>query len=165
MNRTADDIRRLAAELSFDTDQVDTLLASNIRAYERIEAGAEDYLDFSALGYTIHNLYSIMENSCLRIAKFFENSISESSWHKDLLERMRLDIDQVRPAFLDEQTYLYLDDLRAFRHVFRNLYARPIDREKIMLVQAKVKPACTAFHRAVERYREFLQSLTGVTEE
>jgi hypothetical protein len=165
VNRTGDDIRRLVAELRFDAEQVDILLASNTRASDRINAGATDYLDFSALGYTIHNLYSIMENSCLRIAKFFENSISDSAWHKDLLERMRLDIDQVRPAFLDEQTYLYLDDLRAFRHVFRNLYARPIDKDKIMLVQAKVEPACNAFHRAVERYHEFLQSLTEITEE
>ena len=165
MRRTGDDIQRLSAELRFDAEQVDILLASNTRAYERIKAGATDYLDFSALGYTIHNLYSIMENSCLRIAKFFENSISDATWHKDLLERMRLDIDQVRPAFLDEQSFLLLDDLRAFRHVFRNLYARPIDKDKITLVQSKVEPACTVFSRAVERYRTFLQSLIGLTDE
>jgi len=124
MKRNADDLRRLIAELQNDAEQLSQLHAINGRAAERIASGAEDYLDYAALGYTIHNIYSVMENACLRVAKFFENNLSDTSWHKELLERMRLTIEGVRPAFLDEQTYLLLDELWAFRHVSRNLYAR-----------------------------------------
>jgi hypothetical protein len=45
----------------------------NARAAERIREGSTDTLDYSALGYTIHNIYGLIENACLRIAKFFEN--------------------------------------------------------------------------------------------
>ena len=89
MKRTKDDIERLRAELKYDTEQIETLHSSNQKAAERIKAGAIDYLDYAALGYTIHNLFSIMENGCFRIAKFFENNLSESTWHKELLNRMR----------------------------------------------------------------------------
>ena len=159
MKRTKDDIERLRAELKYDTEQIETLHSSNQKAAERIKAGAVDYLDYAALGYTIHNLFSLMENGCFRIAKFFENNLSESTWHKELLDRMRLNIEGVRPAFLDDETYYLLDDLRAFRHLFRNLYARPIDADKILLIQKKVPDAITGFKEAVKKYLCFLTDL------
>ncbi len=159
MRRTEDDIERLRAELKSDVEQIDTLYLSNRKSVERIQAGADDYLDYAALGYTIHNLYSLMENGCFRIAKFFENNLSESSWHRGLLDRMKLNIEGVRPAFLDERTYYLLDDLRAFRHLFRNLYARPINGDKILLVQEKVPETVLAFKEAVKQYLRFLKDL------
>ncbi|TVR52890.1 MAG: antitoxin [Spirochaetaceae bacterium] len=159
MKRSPDDVQRLIAELRNDLSQIEQLSDTNGRAAERIAAGAEDYLDYAALGYTIHNIYAVMENACLRVAKFFENNLSDSSWHKDLLERMRLTIEGVRPALLDEDTYLLLDELRAFRHVFRTLYARPIDHDTIHLVQKKVPAATEQFIHAVERYITELRRL------
>ncbi len=159
MKRTKDDIERLRAELMFDTEQIETLYSSNQKAAERIKAGAVDYLDYAALGYTIHNLFSLMENGCFRIAKFFENNLSENAWHKELLDRMRLNIQGVRPAFLDEKTYYHLNDLRAFRHLFRNLYARPIDADKILLIQKKVPETIKGFKEAVKKYLCFLSDL------
>ena len=159
MKRSPDDVQGLIAELRNDLSQIGQLSDTNNRAAERIAAGADDYLDYAALGYTIHNIYAVMENACLRVAKFFENNLSDSSWHKDLLERMRLTIEGVRPALLDEETYLLLDELRAFRHVFRTLYARPIDQDKIRLVQKKVPAATERFIHAAETYITELRRL------
>ena len=164
MKRTKNDIERLRAELLYDLDQIDLLLSSNEKAMERISAGADDYLDFAALGYTIHNLYSLMENACFRVAKFFENSLVENSWHKDLLDRMRLDIEGARPALLNEDTYQLLDDLRAFRHVFRNLYAKPIDKDKVMLIQSRVPKAVSGFRDGVSGFLQFLKDLKGAVD-
>jgi len=159
MKRTKDDIERLRAELKYDTEQIETLFLSNQKAIERIKAGAVDFLDYAALGYTIHNLYSLMENGCFRIAKFFENNLSDESWHRELLDRMKLNIEGVRPQFLDNETYIILDDLRAFRHLFRNLYARPIDRDRILLIQKKIPKAISGFNKSVEKYLIFLIDL------
>ena len=159
MKRTPDDLQRLIAELQNDAHQVKQRSATNNRAVDRIAAGADDYLDYAALGYTIHNIYAVMENACLRVAKFFENNVSDPSWHKELLERMKLTIEGVRPAFLDEETYLLLDELRAFRHVFCNLYARPIDRERIELVQKKVPAATERFTHAIDEYTAALRQI------
>ncbi len=161
MKRTKDDIERLRAELKYDIDQIESLYSSNKKAAERIKEGATDYLDYAALGYTIHNLFSIMENGCFRIAKFFENNLSENEWHKELLDRMRLNIEGVRPAFLDEETYYLLNDLRAFRHLFRNLYARPIDEDKILLIQKNIPKSIEGFKKAVRNYLLFLADLKG----
>ena len=156
---TSDDIARLKAELKYDLKEIETIVATNKKGIERIKNGADDYLDYAALGYTIHNIYSLMENSFYRIAKFFENNLSKNTWHRDLMDRMKLDIEGVRPALLDDKTFILIDDLRSFRHLFRNLYARSIDSDKILLVQKKVPLAVDGYKKNIEKYMIFLQSL------
>ncbi|MCA1949980.1 MAG: hypothetical protein LDL24_05390 [Treponema sp.] len=56
-----------------------------------------------ALGYTIHNIYGVMENACLRIARFFENGLNQNSWHRELLDRMIIEIPGVRQALLTKR--------------------------------------------------------------
>jgi hypothetical protein len=149
----------------FDSAMMDELSAQNERAAERISQGASDDLDYAALGYTIHNIYGVVENACFRISKFFENGLSADGWHKDLLNRMLLDIPGTRPAFFARDEFLVLDDLRAFRHVFRNLYGRPLDRERLVSLQKKAKAAIPMFKDSVKRYAEFLKGLGDGIEE
>lgn len=161
MKRTRTDIDRLIAELKLDCLQLEEQFRMNGRAWDRIAHGATDILDYAALGYTIHNVYGLMENACLRIAKFFENGLSRDAWHRELLDRMLIDIEAVRPAFLSREAHALLDDLRSFRHVFRNLYNRPLDVDRLLGVQKKVGAAVEAFLSAVETYKGFLQALKG----
>lgn len=159
MKRSREDVERLMAELTWDRDQLAGLVLTNQRGFARISAGAQDDLDYSALGYTIHNLYGVMENACFRIAKFFENGLSTHSWHRELLERMLLEIPDLRPAFFTEKEYSLVDQLRAFRHVFRNLYSRPLDPERVLFLQQRVPSITAAFLAALERYLPFLETL------
>lgn len=159
MKRSRSDFERLIAELQSDVRDLRNVAAENTRAWERIEHGADDQLDWAALGYTIHNVYGVIENYCLRVAKFFENGLEGGAWHKDLLHRMTLTIGTLRPALLKEETYLKIDDLRSFRHLFRNLYARPLDPERTRIVQDKVQPAVRAFD---DDHRVFITKLKTI---
>jgi hypothetical protein len=159
MKRTQADTDRLIAELRLDCSQLDDLLEINARAAERIRMGATDTLDYSALGYTIHNIYGLIENGCFRIAKFFENGLSPDAWHKELLNRMLLEIPRIRPAFFTREEFLVMDELRGFRHVFRNLYNRSLDRARLEPLQEKVPVAIRMFKDAVTRYSEYLEKL------
>jgi hypothetical protein len=159
MKRTRTDIDRLMGELALDCAQLAEQRSSNERALARIEAGSQDSLDYAALGYTIHNIYGLIENACLRIAKFFENGLPREAWHRELLDRMLVDIQNVRPRFFTRDAYLLIDDLRAFRHVFRNLYNRDLDADKLLLIQKKVPRAISAFVSSVENYERFLTTL------
>ncbi len=55
----------LIAELEGDLEALPELLESNTKSMERINAGAADELDYAALGYTLHNLYNLMEKLLL----------------------------------------------------------------------------------------------------
>jgi len=164
MLRQKADFDRLIAELDADARDFNGLVKENTRAIARIDQGAVDNLDWAALGYTIHNLYGVIENYCLRIAKFFENGLAQDAWHKELLRRMTLTIGDLRPAFLDEQSMLLIDELRSFRHLFRNLYARPLDPQRMRLIQEKVQPASESFLNAHDAYRAKLATIAGAVE-
>ena len=144
----ADKLYRLKSELGSDIDRLRPLEIKNKRAADRIHAGADDDLDYAALGYTVHNIYSLIESYAARIAKVFENDIGSTNRHKVLIERMTLDIETVRPALWDRDTAALIDELRRFRHAFRNLYESDINPQRLMLIQDKVPEVLDRFRRA-----------------
>jgi len=93
-----------------------------------------------------------MENYFLRIAKCFENSIDTLNWHRDLIRRMSLEIEGVRPAVLGTEDVLPINELRAFCHVFRNIYQSELDRQKLDIVDLRTPRAVAAFRSAHARF-------------
>jgi hypothetical protein len=159
MTRTADDYRRLAAELEKDLDDLTRIAATNTRAHERIQVGSTDELDYIALAYTIHSVYGVIENYCLRIAKFFENGLDGDSWHRSLLHRMTISIPGLRPALLTSEQMEMIDELRAFRHFVRHAYARPIDPDRLLRVQSRVSLALEAVREAHTHFVDELRAI------
>ena len=162
MKRTEAALRRLIAELEAESAIFDEIFEKYRLVNEKIKKIEPDELDWAGVAYTIHNLYNLMENYFLRIAKFFENDIDASSWHKDLIFRMTLDIEHVRPSFISKESAPLFNELRAFRHVFRNIYQSELDIDKLKAINAKVPTARQVF---LERHREYIVKLKILTEE
>lgn len=149
----------LIAELEGDLEALPELLEINSKSMERISAGATEELDYAALGYTLHNLYNLMENSFFRIAKHFENDLGTEGWHKELLHRMTLSIDGIRPRVIDGKTAEQIDELRAFRHVFRNMYRKSLDPEKLLLLQKRLPGIVSSWKTAVGDFINLLKTI------
>ena len=165
MKRKKSDLLRLVAELDSDFDLLKTLKQKNERAWRRVEQDSSEELDWAALGYTIHNIYNLLENYFLRISKFFENSLEPLSWHRDLIEHMRLDIEGIRPALLDRDLAARIDELRSFRHVFRNIYQSELDPKRVELVQKQLDPTLSAFTKAHKEFLKKLRTVAGQLED
>jgi hypothetical protein len=159
------EIYQLIAELNADIESLYRLKEQNEKAVGRVYAGATDELDYAALGYTIHNLYSLLENYALRIAKIFENELSERGWHRDLVHRMTLHIPETRPRVWSRELGRHIDELRRFRHAFRHIYDSPLDERKLMLAQEHVGPAVEGVEEAHNAFIEKLRQLTSELEE
>jgi hypothetical protein len=132
--KTADNFRGLAKELELDRDLLDQLLEKVKKAYKRAELAEEDELDWSALGYTLHNVYCLFENYFLRIAKFFENGLDPKAWHAELIDRMCIEIPGQRPRLFDGTFAARMDPIRRFRHAFRNLYQGELDPRRLRIL-------------------------------
>lgn len=150
----------LVAHLEKESRAVAENWELNDSAWERIARGADNTLDWAALGYTLHAVYTSMENYFLRIAKAFENDLPSESWHRELLDRMQLEIPGVRPALLDKETVRLIDELRAFRHVFRTLYDERLDAERLALLQSRMPRVREEFARAHETFVAKIVALT-----
>ena len=94
-----------------------------------------DELDLMVVGACLHGLYNAFEAYFFRIAKFFENNTDRQSWHRDLLDRMSLEIPEIRPPLITDRALAErIDELRRFRHLFRNLYKTRLHPAKLRIV-------------------------------
>jgi hypothetical protein len=158
-------IRKLRAELVLDMKRLSELATKNRKAVERVASGPAEELDYAALGYTIHNIFNLIENYTTRIAKVFENQIDPGTWHRDLIHRMQLDIEGVRPALWDGDLAGKVDELRRFRHAFRNMYAQDLDPRRVALVQENVPETVRDFGLAHDRFLDMIDVMISAAEE
>ncbi|MEM9120046.1 MAG: hypothetical protein AAGD09_19490 [Cyanobacteria bacterium P01_F01_bin.56] len=111
-------------------------------------------------GYYLHNLYNAFENVCLNVAKIFENQIDDrGQWHAVLLRRMTLDVEGLRPKLLSSEAYECLDELRRFRHVFRNAYTIELDPQRIAIVIAQARRLQKIYPLDFNEFKTFLDAL------
>lgn len=121
------------------------------RKKKRGKAGLE------SIGYQLHNLYCAFEDLFKIVAEYFENHIQDKiKYHIELLRRMTVSIEGVRPPLLSRESYLLLDNLRSFRHFFRHAYSYEIDARKVRIVLDDADKLREIFKRNVDFFLESL---------
>lgn len=106
-----------------------------------------------ASAYALSNVYSCYEDIFKHIARVFENRIQNmSSWHSELLNRMLIEVPKIRPAVLTQETAAVLDEMRAFRHVFRSSYVFTIDAERVTRLEKRWQSAKGKIRKEIENF-------------
>lgn len=142
----------LQAEISGQLGLIDEI-------YARIEERQKSDSPYraEALAYQLHNLYCALEDLFQIVARAFENEIVDRAhYHSELLKRMTLRIEGVRPALLSEDTARLLDSLPSFRHFIRHAYVYEIDPRRVALV---LEDALALRQRYHDEIQAFLRSL------
>ena len=149
-------IRLLQAEIRENLDAIaDT--------YTRLQTISHREIDEETailLAYHLHVIYGLFENMFTRIAANFGNHVEDSAqWHALLLKRMTLDIPEVRPRVIQEETFLCLDELRRFRHLFRNAYLLRFDPQRLQLLLQDAWKLQETYPQDLNSFLQFLESL------
>lgn len=111
-----------------------------------------------SIGYQLHNLYCAFEDLFKIIAGYFENTIPDTSrYHKELLKRMAIAIEGVRPAVISEELFEKLDEIRAFRHFFRHAYLHGLRYEKLRPVLESAERVRILYKSELERFLKELE--------
>jgi len=133
-------IELLKADIADELAKIDLVAEELRRVEDKLDLPPDRVpnYDRGAVGYLLHNFYNGCENIFRSIARFFENDLGPSTWHKDLLKRMKMEISGYRPRVIDDELYRLLDDFRAFRHKFRHTYGFELDWEKEQIVARKL---------------------------
>lgn len=141
-------------------------IRSALASIDRIESHVSQFnlndlshAELDSLGYSLHNIYNALENCFEQISMSFENHVRDRTrWHRELLEKMFLDIKPLRPAVLPEQLRSLVADLLGFRHLFRHTYELRLDQAKTVALwnrwlveNASVKESLTHFANELER--------------
>ncbi len=150
--------RRLAAEIDAELANLDALE----REFEN-RPQQDDSYSLRARGSIVHNLYAGVERILVRIAHELNGGVPQAEqWHQQLVEDMRLDIPEVRPAVIDSTLAATLGEYLRFRHVFRNVYGSTLEADRLQPLEQRL-PATLASFR--EQVRAFLCWMLGCERE
>ena len=127
------------------------------RIQSRLETFAQSPEGVDSMGYQLHNLYGACEQLFEVITRFFENRVDEGRYHADLLRRMQLDLQGIRPALLSEETADALDELRRFRRLFRHAYTANLDAGRVAGLAAGAARVRGDFEADLERFLALLR--------
>ncbi len=102
-------------------------------------------------------LFTALEDLFKQIAKSFENHIEDlGNFHRELLVRMNTEIPGIRPAVIQQRTFIFLDKLRAFRHFIRHAYDVELDQKQLMDIQSLIKNDCTLVFADLNQFHKYL---------
>lgn len=112
------------------------------------------------MAYYLHVLYGLFENIFEQIAENFGNHIiDKTQWHSQLLKRMTLDVKPIRPPVISEEAYLCLNELRGFRHLFRNAYVLQFDPDRLNIVLRAANQLRSIYEIELNAFLSFLEQL------
>lgn len=89
------------------------------------------------LTQALTNYYTCIETLFIRISTFFENNLDKEKWHRSLLEKMTLEIEDVRPKVISESVYRGLLEMLKFRHFSRYYFELDYDWDKLKYLLKK----------------------------
>ena len=145
------------AEFDYQVKQINTMytrLETKVSAIEKQTVTVEAV---ESAGYWMHNLYCAFEDLFKLVAGFWENSLSaDGEFHVQLLKRMLLSIEGVRPALLSEGSYRFLNELRGFRHVFRHAYSYGLDDERVSTLLRKILGHKGPVNKDINKFRKII---------
>jgi hypothetical protein len=143
-----------------EISDLDILVQRIKRAWEfaRSSASEQDmFLDSVALG--LHGFYSGIESLFLQVATHLDDKVPQGDgWHAQLLTQMR-DESQVRPALISPEDIDFLDELRRFRHLVRNVYAFNLLPDRIEPLVEQVTQKWPKLRSELTAFEVYISSL------
>jgi hypothetical protein len=134
------------------------LLVTNelIKKIEKEKIGNEKQAVY--VGYLCHNFYCALEDLFREVAKVFENEIEEEDrYHRELLKKMNFEVPGFRPALLSKRSFLLLDEVRGFRHLFRHAYEYEISTVKVKDLSRRILKTWPHLRKDLENFNSFLK--------
>ncbi len=91
------------------------------KAATRLGEAAPGHME--ACAYELSRFYNILEKMMERICEGFENHLDKrSDYHERLIQRLSLNLEGIRPAFIPHGRISDIRELKGFRHLTRHAY-------------------------------------------
>jgi len=107
----------------------------------------------------IENYYTCLETLFFRILQYFENTLHKNKWHSDLLDKMILNISDIRPAVISKKAHKNLRELMRFRHFKRYYFELDYDWKKLDYLIACMEETDQEIGSELDTFKRFLLEL------
>lgn len=110
-----------------------------------------------ACAYELARFYNVLERMFERLCEEFENHFEKrGDFHERLLQRVSLDLEEIRPAFLPKAHLEEVRELKGFRHLMRHAYDLTLREDRLQeltltaqKLAAEIPGWCAEFERKV----------------
>jgi len=145
------DIERELQNLERLTLELDTILATTSESTA---------VRVRAAGSVIHDFYTGVEKIFRRIATRVDQDLpTGEDWHVQLLQRMSVPLEGIRPQVIDEPLEENLEEYLRFRHLFRNIYGFELKWERCQPLAERLRETFANLKEQIDRFKDFLSSI------
>ncbi len=152
-------LRSLAGELESSIKVLERISEFYDKFLSKPESEAKTVETAIILSDIFVSFYTCVETAFFRISQFFENTLNQQRWHRDLLKKMTLNIRGTRERVISDDTYHELEELLRFRHFKRYYFEFDYDWDRLELVRKKYISARLRVIEEVRQYEEYLETL------
>ncbi len=152
-----DEFRALAQELTFIERAAQHSADLVVESTRKITPQNVPEEMVSHIALNALHFYVCVEDALSRIARVVDHSLptGEQS-HISLLRQMAVELPDVRPPVISEETFYHLDQMRSFRHRLVHAYQERLEWRKMADVTGSIPDCMAALHQDLERFRTFL---------
>jgi hypothetical protein len=124
-------LRELADRIVEELHEIEQVVDRSQQSWQQFQQ-SDDNLYIDSAASNLHGFYNGLERLFEMIATMIDRSHPQGvRWHQELLEQMAIEIEEIRPAVISQNSQAALDEYRRFRHTVRHLYTQQFDEERI----------------------------------
>ena len=126
---------------------------------EEMKSLGKNPITAAYLADILNSFYTCLETLFLRISNYFENQLENERWHQDLLDKMTIEIPDIRIAAISSESFGKLKELLRFRHFRRYYFEMEYDWDKLEYLQKKFVELERPIKRDLKCFHDFLKAL------
>ncbi len=113
-----------------------------------------------AAGSVLHDFYTGVEKIFRQIAVRIDQDLPVGDdWHIQLLQRMAVPIEGIRPQVIDEALESSLEEYLRFRHLFRNIYGFELKWDRCQPLVKNLGKTLGNLKDQIDRFNSFVDSI------
>jgi len=138
-------------------------LSNLVNEMESLSAEIEDKptgVELRAAGSILHDFYTGLEKIFRLIALEIDGDLpSGEEWHKRLLDRMAVEVEDLRPRVIDSSLKEQLSEYLRFRHLFRHIYGFELNWDRCRPLVRKLPEINRELTNRLVKFENFLREI------
>lgn len=159
-HRTLGGVRylRLISEIQVKLGEIKRIPGQLQQAVE--QDGIPEFMRAITAGKFLHDFYTGLEDIFEKIVRETGEGVPNGeSWHKELLNAMTLELEEVRPPVIDKHLSKELEQYLRFRHLFRNIYGDELQWSEMSELVERMPQVLEQAEECIDNFCDCLKHL------
>ncbi len=148
----------LKADIDQEVRNLERLLCEMNEIFSTTQEGSTARV--RAAGSILHDFYTGVERIFRQIGVRIDQDLPrEEDWHIQLLHRMAVPVEGIRPRVIDEKLEAKLEEYLRFRHLFRNIYGFELKWDRCQPLVENLDQVFSDLKEQIDKFESFLNSI------